>query len=67
VTRPLPAAAGPAATVPGMTLPPDSLPAGQEDLTDTDNLVQRTGNGPTPDDPDVAVPQTPTPDLGEGA
>lgn len=47
-----------------MTTP---VPAGQEDLTDTDNLVQRTDNGAAPDDPTVEVPQTPTPDLGEGA
>jgi hypothetical protein len=40
----------------------------QDDLTDTDNLVQRTGNGAAPDDPDVEVSQSPVPDLdGEGA
>jgi hypothetical protein len=31
----------------------------QDDLTDTDGLVQRTLNGPTPDDPDDQPPQNP--------
>jgi hypothetical protein len=37
----------------------------QDDLTDTDNLVQDTGNGPAPGDPDDDVSQDPG-DLPEG-
>jgi hypothetical protein len=31
----------------------------QDDLTDTDNLVQNTTNGPAPDDPGDEVSQDP--------
>jgi hypothetical protein len=31
----------------------------QDDLTDTDNLVQQTVNGPAPDDPGDEVSQDP--------
>lgn len=37
----------------------------QDDLTDTDNLVQNTVNGPTTDDPGDPVSQDPA-DLPEG-
>lgn len=33
----------------------------QDDLTDTDNLVQNTVNGPAPDDPGDTVSQEPRP------
>lgn len=34
-------------------------PQQSPDLTDTDNLVQNTGNGPAPDDPGDDVSQDP--------
>jgi hypothetical protein len=34
-------------------------PQQSDDLTDTDNLVQNTGNGPAPDDPGDEVSQDP--------
>jgi hypothetical protein len=52
--------ARPPGNLPGVTEPQ------QDDLTDTDGLVQRTANGAAPDDPAEQPPQTPEPDLGDG-
>lgn len=34
-------------------------PTPLEDMTDTDDLAERTNNGPQPDDPDEQPPQDP--------